>query len=622
MAASCGRAPDTAQVGELGANGDLASTKVDEPAAKEVQSVAVALEGLPGGGIIVLKNFMIPMRDGVRLATDIYRPAGSEKYPVVLIRTPYGSETPEFWNKAKYYVEQGYVLAVQDCRGKYDSEGDWYGKRNEAQDGSDTITWLGTRAWSSGKVGMTGGSYMGMVQYQVADQENPYLKALVPLAAPTTLGRDLTDFDHLAVYSSRESTGTLGWMLGSDGRVAQSDPLLVQKVRDHLPMADYPKLLGRQMPWWKFMLNRRYGFWEEYYLRAARGEWSKPLPDLETWFASYRERYQRVKVPMLHISGWFDCCGEQLIKTFQMVRRYATEPIARANQQLTMGPWIHHPMGLSKEGGYDFGPQARMDRDEVSVQWFDHWLKGQENGVEKQPAVRVFIMGENRWREADDWPIPNTQFTKFYLRSRGNARLASGGGRLSRDPPGDELVDHYTYDPGQPAPMTIGPGLSYGPVSMMPLEKRSDVLVYSSERLKTPIEVTGPLTATLYVATSAPSTDVLVRLINVHPDGTPYNMFSTYAGIPYRTHWSKEVEKASDGTSIIKASIVLPPTSVLFKAGHRIRVEISSAFAPLYRGLNVEPGTESAATHWNVARQTVYHDRAHPSHILLPVIPR
>jgi putative CocE/NonD family hydrolase len=588
----------------------------------EGKYMAADLQTTPGGRIIVQKNVMIPMRDGVRLATDIYRPEGEGRYPVVLVRTPYGNETPETGGQAKYYVEQGYAFAIQDCRGKYDSEGDWYGKRNEAEDGSDTITWLGTRPWSSGKVGMTGGSYLGMVQYLVADQENPYLKALVPMVGPVTLGRDASDFDHLSVYAGREgATANLDWMVMTDGRVNQSDlsDTLVA-ARNHLPIIDYPKILGREMKWWPFLLNNRYGFWEEYYLRASLGEWSKPIPD-EAWWGSYEERYRKVRVPMLHISGWFDCCGEPPIKNFQLIRKYAAEPLARENQHLMMGPWIHG-VGKSKNGDLEFGPLALLDPDSTSVRWFDHWLKGEDNGVEKERSVRVFVMGENRWREADDWPIPGTKFTNFYLHSRGEARLNHGGGGLSTEPPAAEPADRYTYDPGDPTPgFVTDTEALLGAVDMARVEKRDDVLVYNSEVLNETVEVTGPLSAILYVATSAPSTDLIVRLIDVYPDGRPYNIFLTYAN-QYRTHWAKEVEKAPDGTRIIKADIWLPPTSVAFRVGHRIRVEVCSASAPRARGLNVEPGTEVNATRWNVAKQTIYHDKAHPSHIVLPVIPR
>jgi hypothetical protein len=580
------------------------------------------LPGIPRGGIIVQKNVMVPMRDGVRLATDVYRPAGDGRYPVVLVRTPYGNEDPETVRRAKYYVEQGYAFAVQDCRGKYDSEGDWYGKRNEAEDGSDTITWLGKQPWSSGKVGMTGRSYLGMVQYLVADQENPYLKALVPMVGPVTLGRDTSDFDHLAVYAGREgATANLDWMLSTDGRVSQSDLSdILAAARNHLPLIEYPKVLGREMKWWPFLLNNRYGFWEEYFLRATLGEWSKSIPQ-EAWWGSYEERYRKVRVPMLHISGWFDCCGEPPIKNFQFIRKYATERLARENQHLLLGPWTH-VVGKSQNGDLEFGSLALMDPDSASVRWFDHWLKGEDNGVEKEPAVRVFVMGENRWREADDWPIPGTQFTKYYLHSKGEARLAHGGGSLSVEPPVVEAVDRFTYDPGDPAPGFVTDTLSRpGAVDMTDMEMRDDVLVYNSEVLSEPIEVTGPLSAILYVATSAPSTDLLVRLIDVYPDGRAYNMFVTYAN-QYRTHWAKDVEKAPDGTRIIKADIWLPPTSVAFRRGHRIRVEISSASAPTAMGFNVEPGTEATATRWNVAKQTIYHDKAHPSHIVLPVIPR
>jgi uncharacterized protein len=600
-------------------------------AAGKEQHVPVPLAGAPAGGMIIQKNVMIRMRDGVRLATDIYRPAGDESYPIVLVRTPYGSETPEYIEKAKFYVKRGYAYAVQDIRGKSDSEGDWHGKRNEAHDGSDTITWLGTRPWSTGKVGMTGGSYLGLVQDQVADQQNPYLKALVPMVSPITLGReDLGEYARLAVYTGREtySVNTM-WMVPIDGRVNQNDrnSPAFDKAWDYLPRIDYPKIFGKEMPGWPFLLTHQRGYWEEYVLRAALGEWSKPIPDAETWWRNYEERYRKVNVPMLQISGWYDCCGEAMIKMFQLVRKYAADPLARNNQQLVMGPWFHR-VGQTM-GAIDFGADARMDPDEVSVEWFDHWLKGLDNGVQKRAPVRAFVMGENRWREANDWPLPGTSFTAFYLHSTGSAHLAQDGGQLSTQPPGDERADHYTYDPGDP---TVIPTDSVGgPVDMSTMEKRSDVVVYTSDALKAAVEVTGPLSAELYVATSAASTDFLVRLLDVHPDGKAYAL-SNAGTPPYRTHWSKNVETIADGTRIIKANIILYPTGILFAAGHRIRVEISSSFMvdgaslglPKYgsRGLNVEPGTEPYATRWNVAKQTIYHDMAHPSHIVLPVIPR
>jgi putative CocE/NonD family hydrolase len=621
MASSCGK-PAGKDGGAASNSATANGTEDDGP------HFPISLEGVPGG-MIVEQNIMVAMRDGVRLATDIYRPGDGKPHPVVLFRTPYGSETEVYTNRGKFFVQHGYALAVQNCRGKYDSEGDWYGKRNEAQDGSDTITWLGTRPWSTGKVGMTGKSYVGMVQYLVADQQNQYLKALVPQAAPVTLGRDLSDFDHSVAYSAREAySPQISWMLLTDGRVDQHvpDSWIDQDARAHLPMTDYPKVLGRKMVWWPFLLNQRYGFWEEYYARASAGEWSKPL-DMDAWWKNYAERYKRINVPMLHISGWYDCCGEQMLKMFDLTRKLASDPTVRNNQQLMMGPWSH-TLGRDKEGQYDFGPSAKKSMDEISVRWFDHWLKGENNGVEKEPTVRVFVQGENRWREATDWPIPGTQFTKFYLHSKGEAQPHRGGGTLSDQPPTQESSDHYTYDPGNPTPGIFSQTVDdkeidiVGPMNMDFVEKRDDVLVYTTPALTRPVEVTGPLNATVYIATSAPSTDLFVRLLDVHPDGKAYNMFYTYAVNPFRTYWSKDVETTADGTKIVKAELALPPTSVLFQSGHRIRVEITSAGAPPYRGLNVEPGTEATATHWNIANQTIYHDAAHPSHIVLPIIQR
>ncbi len=622
---SCGKAPDSTAPAQKQDSHPETRADAAEP---NVEPLAATLEGAPGGGMIVQKNVMVPMRDGIRLATDIFRPAAPGKYPVVLVRTPYGSETAQTTARAQRYVKRGYVFAIQDCRGKYDSEGDWYGKRNEAQDGSDAITWLGTRSWSSGKVGMTGGSYLGMVQYWVADQENPYLKALVPGVAPVTLGRERSDFDHIASYSGRESFGSnIGWMLLTDGRVNQADGqgdvpgVVFQSALKQVARADYPRAFGRPMKWLYFLQNQRDGFWEEYFLRAAAGNWSGPI-DTDAYWKNYEERYRKITVPMLHVSGWYDCCGGPQIEMFQFIRKFATDPLARNNQQLMFGPWEHH-WGQSKAGDLDFGPKAVMDPDDVSMQWFDHWLKGEDNGVDKQKPVRVFVQGEGRWREADDWPIPGTQFTKFYLRSTGEARLAKGGGRLATEAPAEERADAYTYDPEKPTPEILSANGSWesGPVDRAALERRDDILVYTTEALRKPVEVTGPLSAVIYVGTSAPSTDLFVRLIDVQPNGKAYPTFVPWVD-PYQTHWSKEVETAADGTRIVKAEVTLPATSVLFQSGHRIRVEISSAAAPTFRGLNEAPEKEGTGTTGTAAHQKIYHDAARPSHILLPVIPR
>ena len=597
------------------------------------QHIPVPLPGAPGDGMIIEKNVMIRMRDGVRLATDIYRPAGGDRYPVVLVRTPFGKQVPDykFSQKAQFYVKHGYVYALQDIRGKYDSEGNWNGPRSEAHDGSDTITWLGAQAWSSGRVGMTGSSYLGLVQDEVADQENPYLKALVPMASPATLGReDLTDFDRLSAYTGRDSYSINAMEeIGTDGRVTQDDRTgpAFNKAWDYLPRIDHPKIFGREVVDWRLLLTHQRGFWEEYLIRAARNEWIKPLPEVDAWWKNYQTHYRKVNVPMLQVSGWYDCCGEAMINVFQLVRKYAADPAVRNNQQLVIGPWFHS-LGQNM-GDLDFGPQAKFNPDEVSVEWFDHWLKGEDNGVEKRAPVRVFVMGENRWREATGWPIPGTQFTKFYLHSNGNAHLAQNGGQLSTELPREEPVDHYTYDPGNPTPVPMKSEV--GPTDMSEVERRDDVLIYTTDALNAPVEVTGPLAVEFYVATSAPSTDFLVRLLDVYPDGKVYNL--AIPGVPpYRTYWSKNVEITADGTRIVKANIMLYPTGNLFAAGHRIRVEISSSWMadgnkfglPKFgsRGLNVEAGTEPYATKWNVAEQSIYHDSAHPSHLLLPVIPR
>ena len=588
----------------------------------------------PEYDVMMEMNVKIPMQDGINLATDIYRPHAEGKFPVVLVRTPYGSERKSFSDKGKFYAQRGYVYAVQDCRGKYDSEGDWYVRRNGTKDGDDTITWLGTQSWSSGSVGMVGSSYLGMNQWQVAHTQNPYLKALVPIVAPITLGRSPEKYRKLATYcNSNSGVGNsaileLFWLVIVNGRVNQNDAAYdFVKIVNHLPLIDIPKLLGRKLPGWERLLHEENGHFEQYLKRASEGNWKGPLGEPE----DYRSLYERVNIPILQISGWFDCASEYCFYNYQLVKQYSKSLEAKKHQQVLMGPWPHRiPARIeeSKIGDIDFGSKSVVGVDKVVIRWFDRWLKGISNGVENEPQIKVFVMGKNDWREASDWPIPGTKFSSFYFHSSGNANDLSGDGGLSPEMPSDEPPDKYVYDPSDPT--HAWPGLDQnvtnttlalaGPVDMRPIEKRSDVLVYTTAELKEDIEVTGPLAVVLYVSTSAPATDFFVRLLDVHPNGSSYPLFYGYAN-PYSTRGLQPVDKSPDGKDILKCEIELPPTSNLFVKGHRIRVEVCSSAFPLFRNLNIG-GDIAYATEFNIAKQTIYHDKEHPSHIVLPIIPQ
>jgi len=575
--------------------------------------------------VVMEMNVMVPMRDGVRLATDIYRPDAEGKFPVVLIRTPYGSEDNRYPDRGHYYAEQGYVVAIQDCRGKYDSEGDWYGKRNETHDGDDTITWLGIQSWSSGKVGMVGSSYLGMAQWLVAYTQNPHLKALVPVVGPITLGRDAESYRRLATYcNNNASVGSsalleLSWMISVNGNVNQNSGAYdLNKIAHHLPMIEIPKILGRNMPGWEWILREENGRWEQYFARSAAGNWTEPIEMNQ----DFEALYAKVNVPILQMSGWFDCASDFCFYNYQQVKRYSQFPSGRKNQQVMIGPWNHWIRLAPKIGEFDFGPESVVDIDEMALRWFDRWLKGIPNGIDDDPPVKVFVMGKNEWSKVSDWPLPETVFTPFYFHSSGKANSLNGDGLLSTHSPENEPPDNYVSDPGIPTPSVTGLDntdiIKTGPVDMSSIEKRDDVLVYTTSELKADVEVTGPLQVVMYVSTSAPATDFFVRLMDVHPDGKSYPVFYTYAN-PYSTRGLKAVGGGVDNSKILKCEIELPPTSNLFFKGHRIRVEISSSAYPLFRNLNIE-GDVANATEYNVATQTIYHDKIHPSHIILPII--
>lgn len=574
----------------------------------------------PEYNVLMEMNRKIPMRDGIKLATDIYRPDAEGKFPVILVRTPYGSESVRFSNEGKFFAKRGYVYAVQDCRGKYDSEGQWYGKRSETDDGYDTINWLATQKWSSGSVGMIGNSYLGLVQWQVAYTQNIHLKALIPIVAPVTLGRESGG----ECNGGAKSPLGLSWLVSTDGRVNQNvDAYDWDKIFWHLPLIELPKLLGRNIPFWEKSLNLEdLGFWEEYLQSAAEGRWTEELKQKK----DYRTCYEKIQVPILQISGWFDGSSECCFYNYIQTKRHAKNALAKRNQRIIMGPWNHfyYYNRTSKVGALDFGSDSVIDIDNLILRWFDRWLKEIPNGVEDEACLKLFLMGKNEWREVSDWPLPETKFTAFYLHSSGHANTLNGDGKLSLEMPKNEPSDKYIYDPANPTPaITSGENKTLaasGPEDIRHIETRDDVLVYTSSVLKEDIEVTGSASVVLYVSSSAPETDFILRLLDVHPNGCTYPVYVTYSG-GINTRCLKPIGESQSEEKILKCEFELPPTSNLFLKGHRIRVDICSAAFPLFRNLNTG-GDFAGETKFKIAYQTIYHDKEHPSHIVLPIPPQ
>lgn len=541
-------------------------------------------------------NVPIPMRDGITLSADIYRPDAPGRFPVVLARTPYNKNTERAWKYGHFFARQGYVFVWMDVRGRGDSDGEFVPYRNDARDGYDAIEWLARQPWSTGDVATWGGSYLGRIQWLTALEKPPHLKAMIVHVTPS---------DPYVEWP----TGTPGpmhvcWNRMTDGRVLQYvDKIDWMKVYEHLPLLTMDEAAG--------FVSRH---WREDLAHPTLDEWWEPL--------RYQHRFHEIDLPVLHVSGWYD---DEQIGTplnFAGMVRHAPSERARRGQKLIMGPWGHRVNESRKLGEVDFGPEAVIDLDGYEVRWLDYWLKGIDNGIAEEPPVRLFIMGANRWRDEHEWPLARTKWTKFYLRSGGRANSRFGDGVLSTEPPAtDEAPDVYLYDPARPVPFITDPLSSQigGPDDYAAIETRGDVLVYSTPPLERDVEVTGPVKLVLYASSSAVDTDFMAKLVDVHPGGFCQRLCDGMVRARFREGMHKEV--LMEPGKVYRFEIDLWNTANVFKRGHRIRLEIASSAFPKYdRNLNTgEPLATS--TRMVVAENRVWHTPAWPSHLILPIIP-
>ena len=557
-------------------------------------------------------NVRIPMRDGVELSADLYRPDGVGRFPTILVRTPYGNSDPDTAARSKFYAERGYVVVLQDTRGRYDSDGEFYPFRHEPDDGYDTDEWIGQQPWSNGKIGTMGGSYVGFTQLSQAIKGSRYLTAMVP---------NVTTLD---TYGNWIYTGgafqygfALSWGANTiDGRVNQQpNPHDWPKVFKHLPILTADEALGRHNPHYRDWVQHptRDTYWDENSFENARDQ---------------------VTVPILNITGWYDIFLAGLLNDHVEISKRAKTAVARDNKRMMIGPWVHSIGSRSNvrrerpgEKNLDFGPEAEVDVQGVQLRWFDYWLKGIDNGVENEPRIKIFVMGRNYWRYEQEWPLARTQYTKYYFRSGGRANSLYGDGRLSREAPkGRAPSDTYTYDPTDAVPTLGGANccssnlVLMGPFDQRPAEWRHDVLVYTTPELTQSVEVTGPITVKLFAATSAKDTDWTAKLVDVHPSGFAQNIQDGIVRARYRE--STQQASLIEPGKVYEYMIDLWASSNAFLPGHRIRIEISSSNFPRFdRNLNTgeDPVTGTAMVK---AMQTVYHSAQYPSHIVLPVIPK
>jgi len=406
----------------------------------------------PKGPCTVSKEIDVPakMRDGVTLLADVYRPTEAGSYPVLLMRLPYNKTTAQTYVYAspEYYASQCYIVAIQDVRGQYASQGVFYAFQNEMQDGYDSVEWASALPGSNGKVGMYGFSYVGATQWLAAVMRPPHLVAISP---------SMTSSDYYDGWSYEGGAWSLAfeesWPIqtialvsarrtGEQSAVARINEAtgMIAKTYEYLPLHDYP--------WLSPGLPAVAGYFYDW---IAHDTWDDYW---RQW--SIRKDYGRVQVPALNFDGWYDVFLNGAVENYVGVRKEGGSDAARSGGRLVIGPYMHLPWNR-KSADVDFGSEANSPIEDLQVAFFDHWLKGKDNGADKAPPVRVFVMGADRWRDADNWPIPGTQFTSYYLHSLGEANSSGGNGRISTDKPAaDEPPDHYVYDPANPVPSRGG----------------------------------------------------------------------------------------------------------------------------------------------------------------------
>ncbi|MCA1296364.1 CocE/NonD family hydrolase [Paenibacillus sp. alder61] len=560
------------------------------------------------------RGIPVPMRDGVRLYADVYRPNDDKSYPVLLLRTPYNREDAQTMNYAhpSWYARHGYVVVVQDARGRWSSEGAFHPYLHEAEDGYDTIEWAASLPYAIPKVGMYGFSYAGAMQWLAATSRPPHLACI----APAMIGSD--SYQGKAYRNGALSLALQqSWMLfaaqdtalrrGRGDWAAELSALYgdVFSFYKRLPLNDPPESVKELAP---------------YYL-----EWLRHPSRDEYWHAtSLKEKYESVEVPALHIGGWYDIFIDGTIENFTGIRKRGATENAKAHQYLYIEPWFHMPWSRYV-GELDFGPEAANRVDQLQLRWFDRWLKGKEPLHELAP-VTYFRMGSNTWHEAEQWPPAEAQDTAYYLHSASRANSIHGDGTLTTSAPVEEYPDTYVYHPSIPVPALGGrsgavPDLTpMGPRNQIPNEVRNDVLVYSTEPLQEELVLSGEVTVELYASTSAEDTDFVAKLVDAYPDGRSYNIAEGIVRASYR-HGLSAPEAVVPG-EVHRYEISLGPTAAVFHPGHRIRLHVTSSLFPTFdRNPNrvMNPG-EATEADFVTATQMIYHDELRPSKLWLPII--
>lgn len=550
-----------------------------------------------------LKQLHVPvqMHDGVRLYANVFLPSpagaaegGSRRFPAILVRTPYG-KTDVLAANYQALVDHGYAVVVEDVRGRYESEGTFQPLTQEPADGNDTIDWIARQPWSDGKVGMTGGSYLGIAQWKAALENNPHLKAIFPVVSGDDDYRDR----FYSAGGAMKLGNRLEWM-AENLQVPGYHPDFTRFVM-HLPLrtADVAAT-GRE---------------SEMYQEAL----AHPAFDNFWRGISVKEHLDKVRVPVFAIGGWYDNFVESDLEAYAALHK------SSGLNRILIGPWPHN-MSI-RFSGVDFGADSTVPVRALQIEWFDQWLMGKDTPLVSGPPVKIFVMGSNQWREAHEWPPEQARERDFYLESAGSANTLAGDGALGEKPAQRSrwrTADRFVFNPRDPVPTRGGAVccnprvFPWGPIDQRPVEQRRDVLVYTSRPLREDLEVIGPVKLVLYVSTSARDTDFTAKLVDVFPDGMARNLTDGILRLRYRD----SLQRAAPATpgEVYRIVVDVGVTSNAFLRGHCIRLEVSSSNFPRFdRNPNTGAPVAEETRLWN-ANQTIYHDRQHPSRLVLMVM--
>ena len=591
---------------------------------------------------IVDQKVMVPMRDGIRLATDVYRPKSNAKVPIIFSRTPYnfnswgdGKQRTRTAQRAYEAVKRGYAYVVQNERGRYYSEGEWDILGTPLTDGYDAFTWMKDQSWSNGKIGTYGCSSTAEWQMAVAALEHPSHAAMVPQSYGAGVGRVGDYYEQGNWYrGGAEQMLFFAWLYGVEqdkfkpripAGATQEDLIRISRFYDlapENPPVDMAEAL-QQLPIQDFIQN----------IHGKREVFDKMVrrkPNHEDWYKGglYHDDME-INIPSFWFTSWYDVSISPNLALFNHVRNNAINPETRDNQYLVIAPTLHCAYTRARENtivGERSVGDARLNYEEQIYDWFDLWLKEEQNDFkEKTPRVQYYTMGINKWQAAESWPPENTRMTTYYLNSDGHANTVSGTGSLTTAAPKKkDNPDGFTYDPMKPVPSyggnvcCTGNAVKGGAFDQQTMETRDDILVYSTEPLKEGVEISGFIEAMLFISSDVKDTDFTLKLIDVYPDGTAYNLDETIQRVRYREGYEQEV--FMEEGKVYKVDLTPLSTSNYFEKGHRIRIEISSSNFPRFaRNLNTG-GNNYDEKEGIVAHNKVHHSREYASHIKLPMV--